>query len=127
MNIRKVLDVILVRGNAVNLALFFFSIFINDLIEHLRASNINGIQVSNGVEDILTLLYADDIANVRPSSVPLTFYLLEQMFQMGTATCHEEQLCQIILEFMHECRRYSSDKLNLLPFYHLTVKCDINL
>ena len=83
--------------------------------------------MSNGVEDILTLLYADDIANVRPSSVPLTVYLLEQMFQMGTATRHEEQLCQIILEFMHECRRKSSDKLNLLPFYHLTLKCDINL
>ncbi|MEW8484143.1 MAG: reverse transcriptase domain-containing protein [Candidatus Thiodiazotropha sp.] len=44
-----------------------FSIFINDLIERLRASNINGIQVSNGVEDILALLYADDIANVSDS------------------------------------------------------------
>ena len=45
----------------------------------------------------------------------------------GTATPREEQLCQIILKSMHKCRSYSPDKLNLLPFYHLTFKCDIDL
>ena len=38
-----------------------------------------------------------------------------------------ELLCQIILKFMHECRSFSLDKLNLWPFYHLTFKCDLDL
>ena len=28
---------------------------------------------------------------------------------------------------MHKCRSYGPDKLNLLPFYHLTFKCDLDL
>ena len=45
----------------------------------------------------------------------------------GTATPREEQLNQIILKSMHKCRSYSPYKLNLLPFYHLTFKCDLDL
>ena len=45
----------------------------------------------------------------------------------GTATHQEEQLCQIFLKSMHKCRSYGADKLNLLPFYHLTFKCDLDL
>ena len=45
----------------------------------------------------------------------------------GTFTPQGEQLCQIILKSMHKCRSYSPDKLNLLPFYHLTFKCDLDL
>ena len=45
----------------------------------------------------------------------------------GTATPQEEQLCQIILKSMHKCRSYGQDKLSLLPFYHLTFKCDLDL
>ena len=44
----------------------------------------------------------------------------------GTATPQEEQLCQIILKSMHKCS-YGTDKLNLLPFYHLTFKSDLDL
>ena len=28
---------------------------------------------------------------------------------------------------MHKCTSYVPDKLNLLPFYHLTFKCDLDL
>ena len=45
----------------------------------------------------------------------------------GTATPREEQLSQIILKSMHKCRSYSPDKLILLPFYHLTFKCDLDI
>ena len=45
----------------------------------------------------------------------------------GTVTHQEEQLCQIILKSMHQCRSYGADKFNLLPFYHLTFKCDLDL
>ena len=45
----------------------------------------------------------------------------------GTATPQEEQLCHIILKSMHKCRSYGTDKLNLLPFYHLTFKSDLDL
>ena len=45
----------------------------------------------------------------------------------GTAAPQEEQLRQIILKSMHKCRSYSPDKLSLLPFYHLTFKCDLDL
>ena len=45
----------------------------------------------------------------------------------GTATLQGEQLCQIILKSIYKCRSYGPDKLNFLPFYHLTFKCDIDL
>ena len=28
---------------------------------------------------------------------------------------------------MHKCSSYGLDKLNLLPFYYLTFKCDLDL
>ena len=39
-----------------------------------------------------------------------------------TPTPQGQQLCQIILKSMNKCRSYSLDKLNLWPFYHLTLK-----
>ena len=44
-----------------------------------------------------------------------------------TSSSQGEQLCQIILKTMHECRSYGPDKLSVWPFYHLTFKCDIDL
>ena len=35
------------------------------------------------------------------------------MFQNGTSTLPGEHLCQIILKYMHKCRSYGPDKLNL--------------
>ena len=45
----------------------------------------------------------------------------------GISTPQGEQLCYIILKFMHKCRNYGPDKLVLLPFYHLTFKWDLDL
>ena len=48
----------------------------------------------------------------------------------STSTPQGEQLCQTILKFMHKCRSYRPDylyKLSLWPFYHLTLKCDLEL
>ena len=56
------------------------------------------------------------------SSVTLTFKLPEQMFQMNNcAKLH------CILKSMHKYRNYGPDKLNLWPFYNLTIKCDLDL
>ena len=38
-----------------------------------------------------------------------------------------EHLCKIIFKSTHKCRSYGPDKLNLLPFYHLTFKSDLDL
>ena len=45
----------------------------------------------------------------------------------GPSTPQGEQLCQIIFKSMHKCRSYGPDKLNLWPFHHLTLKCDLDL
>ena len=45
----------------------------------------------------------------------------------GISTPQKEQLCQNILKSMHKCRSYDLDILNLLQFYHLTFKCDLDL
>ena len=41
-----------------------FILFINDLIGELNNSGIKGIQISSNDPDVLTILYADDMANV---------------------------------------------------------------
>ena len=44
-------------------------------------------------------------------SVALTFNLPEKKkVSIGTFTPQREQLCQIILKFMHKCRSYGPDK-----------------
>ena len=43
----------------------------------------------------------------------------------GTSTPEGQQLCQIILKSIHKCTTYGLDKLCLWPFYHLTVKCNL--
>ena len=45
----------------------------------------------------------------------------------GTSTSQGEELCQMILKSMINCRSYGPDKLKLWPFYHLTFKCDLDL
>ena len=45
----------------------------------------------------------------------------------GTSMPQGQQLCQIILKSMHKCLSYGRDKLNLWPFYHLTLKCELDL
>ena len=45
----------------------------------------------------------------------------------GTSTGQGEYLCHIILKFMHKCKSYGPDNLNLLLFYHMTFKCDLDL
>ena len=54
-----------------------------------------------------------------PSSVTLTFNLSEQMFQITNVPDY--------FEIMHKCRCCALDKLNLWPFYHLAIKCDLDL
>ena len=41
-----------------------FILFINDLIDELNDSGIQGIQISADDPDVLTILYADDMENV---------------------------------------------------------------
>ena len=38
-----------------------------------------------------------------------------------------KKLCHIILKSIHKCWSCGPDKLNLLPFYHLTFKCDLDI
>ena len=38
-----------------------------------------------------------------------------------------QQVCESILKFMHKCRSKGLDKLNLRPFDHLTLKCNLEL
>ena len=47
------------------LSTILFILFIYDLIDELNNSGINGIQISANEPDVLTILYADDMANVR--------------------------------------------------------------
>ena len=47
--------------------------------------------------------------------------------QLSRTNVSNEQLCLIILKYMHKSRRYGLDKLNIWPFYHLTLKCDLDL
>ena len=57
---------------------------------------------------------------------PLTFrYDLD--LQPTWTNVSNVQLCQSILESIQKCRRYGSDKLNLLPLYRLTFNCDIDI
>ena len=46
------------------LSTILFILFINDLIGELNNSGIKGIQISSNDPDVLTILYADDMANV---------------------------------------------------------------
>ena len=46
------------------LSTILFILFINDLIDELNDSGIQGIQISADDTDVLTILYADDMANV---------------------------------------------------------------
>ena len=39
-----------------------FSLFINDLISYLRAESERGIFISNDIEDVIALMFADDVA-----------------------------------------------------------------
>ena len=39
----------------------------------------------------------------------------------GTTPPQGEHLCKIIFKSTHKCRSYSPDKLNLWPFYHLSL------
>ena len=46
------------------LSTILFILFINDFIDELNNSGINGIQIYANEPDVLTILYADDMANV---------------------------------------------------------------
>ena len=39
-----------------------FSLFINDLISYLRAESERGIFIANDIEDVIALMFADDVA-----------------------------------------------------------------
>ena len=39
-----------------------FSLFINDLVEYLRSETDSGIFISNDIEDLLALMFADDVS-----------------------------------------------------------------
>ena len=61
-----------------------------------------------------------DHSSFWPTSVTLTFYLPEQMFQINSCV-------KLFLNSMHKCRSYGSDKFNLWPLYHLSVKCNLDI
>ncbi|MCG7892781.1 MAG: reverse transcriptase family protein, partial [Candidatus Thiodiazotropha endolucinida] len=48
-----------------------FSLFINDLISYLRSQCDRGIFVSNQIEDLLALMFADDVASFSDSIIGL--------------------------------------------------------
>lgn len=48
-----------------------FSLFINDLISYLRSRCDRGIFVSNQIQDLLALLFTDDVASFSYSIVRL--------------------------------------------------------
>ena len=52
--------------------------------------------------------------------VTLTFNLPKGKFQMAFYTHLEEQLCQIIIKYIQNCRSYCPDK-------NMTFKCDLDL
>ena len=39
-----------------------FSLFINDLISYLRSESDSGVFISNEIEDVMALMFADDIS-----------------------------------------------------------------
>ena len=39
-----------------------FSLFINDLVEYLRAESDSGIFITNDIEDLFALMFADDVS-----------------------------------------------------------------
>ena len=63
VNARTISNVILEQDK---LSPILFNLFINELIEELKLSGIQGyrIQISADGSDILAILYADDMANV---------------------------------------------------------------
>ncbi|MEW8544974.1 MAG: reverse transcriptase family protein, partial [Candidatus Thiodiazotropha sp.] len=48
-----------------------FSLFINDLVSYLRSNCDNGVFVSNEIEDILALMFADDVSSFSDTLVRL--------------------------------------------------------
>ena len=39
-----------------------FSLFINDLVEYLRSESDSGVFVTNNIEDLFALMFADDVS-----------------------------------------------------------------
>ena len=64
-----------------------------------------------------------DHFTIWPSSVPLTFNVPEKNVSSGTSTPQGEQLCQIILKFMHKCRSYGPDKSGWTQAQHTHRQC----
>ena len=75
--------------------------------------------------------YGLDKLNLWPS-YHLTFKCVldlqptQKCVSNGTTIIRGKDLRKIILESMHKCRSYGPNKLNILPFYHLTLKCDLD-
>ena len=44
-----------------------FSLFINDLVSFLRSECENGVFISNEIEDVLALMFADDVSSFADS------------------------------------------------------------
>ena len=57
----------------------------------------------------------------------MTILLSDLDLQLNWTNVSNEQLRQISLKYMHKCRSYGPDMLNLWPFYNLTFKCDLDL
>ena len=66
---------------------------------------------------------------IWPSSVTLTLNLPEQMLRFALLRVRENKCAELFWNpiWMHKCRSYVPNKLNLLPLYHLTIKCDLQL
>ena len=45
------------------LSTILFNLFINDLIDEIKHTCHDGVQITNDIEDIFAILYADDMAN----------------------------------------------------------------
>ena len=58
-----------------------FALFINDLISYIRSECDRGVFVTDEIEDILALMFADDIVNVSNTIIRLQrqIYLLERL------------------------------------------------
>ena len=48
-----------------------FSLFINDLVSYLKSECENGVFISNEIEDVLALMFADDVSSFADSGVRL--------------------------------------------------------
>ena len=55
-----------------------FSLFINDLVEYLQSETDSGIFISNDIEDLLALMFADDV-----SSFSDTVIRLQRLINLG--------------------------------------------